>query len=68
MWLTGAVLLSLGIQAAVIYLPPLQVVFKTVPLLAVDWIKIVGVSSLGLVGMEISKFFVGFKKKSTVPQ
>ncbi|MFZ2455574.1 MAG: cation-translocating P-type ATPase [Candidatus Altiarchaeia archaeon] len=54
-WLLGGVCLSLGIQALVIYLPPLQVIFGTVPLEAIDWVKIIGLSSMGFVLMEISK-------------
>lgn len=61
-WLFGAVCLSLLIQIAVIYWAPLQVVFGTVPLLVIDWIKIIGISSLGFIMMEISKFFIKVKK------
>lgn len=59
MWLFGAVCLSLGIQVVVIYWTPLQAIFGTVPLMATDWLKIIGISSLGFIAMEISKFFVG---------
>ncbi|MFH1450749.1 MAG: cation-transporting P-type ATPase [archaeon] len=58
MWLFGAVCLSLLIQVFVIYLPPLQIIFGTVPLLAIDWAKIIGVSSIGFVMMELSKSFI----------
>ncbi|MCH8329737.1 MAG: HAD-IC family P-type ATPase, partial [Nanoarchaeota archaeon] len=58
-WLLGAVCLSLSIQVIVIYWPPLQTIFGTVPLLAIDWLKIIGISSLGFIMMEISKFFMG---------
>ncbi len=57
-WLFGAVCLSLIIQVIVVYWPPLQAVFGTVPLLATDWLKIISISSLGFVMMEISKFFM----------
>ncbi len=57
-WLLGAVLLSFAMQLAVVYWPPLQSVFGTVPLSAADWVKILGISSLGFIVMEISKFFV----------
>jgi len=57
-WLFGAVCLSLIMQAAVIYWQPLQAIFGTVPLLAIDWLKIIGISSLGFVVMEVSKFFI----------
>jgi len=64
MWLLGAVCLSLLIQAAVIYLPQLQAVFGTVPLLAIDWLKILGISSLGFIMMELSKLLPTFKKNT----
>ncbi|MFC1696806.1 cation-translocating P-type ATPase [Nanoarchaeota archaeon] len=56
LWLSGAVLLSLGIQAAVIYLPPLQAIFGTVALQGIELLYILGISSLGFIVMEISKF------------
>jgi len=59
-WLSGAICLSLAIQVIVIYWGPLQPIFGTVPLLAIDWLKLIGVSSLGFVAMELSKFFVKF--------
>ena len=58
-WLLGAVCLSVIIQLAVVYWPPLQAIFGTVSLLAIDWLKIIGISSLGFIMMEISKFFMG---------
>jgi len=61
LWLLGAVCLSLLIQVVVIYWSPLQVIFGTVPLLAMDWLKIIGISSIGFVAMEISKFFTKFQ-------
>ncbi len=56
--LSGAVVLSIGIQFAVIYLPPLQLVFGTTALNAFDWLGILVVSSLGFVVMELSKLVV----------
>jgi P-type Ca2+ transporter type 2C len=64
MWLLGAVVLSLSIQAAVIYWPPLQIIFKTTPLLTMDWLKIIAISSLGFIGMELSKLILIPKKNS----
>jgi Ca2+-transporting ATPase len=61
-WLIGAVILSLIIQVAVIYLPPLQLIFGTVALAGMDWLKIIGISSLGFIGMEASKFLLKTKK------
>ncbi len=59
LWLLGAICLSISIQIAVIYWSPLQTIFGTVSLLAMDWLKIIGISSLGFIMMEISKFFMG---------
>ncbi len=60
-WLLVGILLSIAIQLLVIYWPPLQPVFETVPLNAGDWAKILGVSSLGFVLMEASKFMLPFQ-------
>jgi len=65
MWLFGAVCLSIIIQLLVVYVPFLQTVFGTTSLLLVDWIKIVGIASLGFIMMELSKI-IGFRKKSVV--
>ena len=43
--LIGAVLISLIMHLAVIYLPPLQVIFKTVPLESWQWMLIICVSA-----------------------
>jgi len=58
-WLLGAVCLSLAIQVTVIYWGPLQTIFGTVSLLAIDWLKIIGISTLGFIVMEVSKLFMG---------
>ena len=63
LWLIGAVVLSLLIQVGVVYLGPLQLIFGTVALAGTDWLKIIGISSLGFVMMEISKLFIRHKKK-----
>ena len=65
-WLFGAVCLSLAIQLAVVYWPPLQTIFGTVPLLAIDWLKIIGMSILGFVMMEVSKFFIVVKNNKNI--
>ena len=62
LWLIGAVILSIAIQAAVVYLGPLQLVFETVPLGFADILKILGVSFLGFVMMEIGKSFIKISK------
>lgn len=64
LWLLGAVMISIIIQVAVIYLPPFQIIFGTVPLLGIDWLKIIGISSLGFILMEVSKLFLKPKIKT----
>jgi len=58
MWLLLGIIGAVALQAIVIYVPFLQMVFGTVPLLAVDWLWIVAISSIGFISMEASKFFV----------
>ncbi len=54
--LWAAILVSFILQLAVIYLPPLQEAFNTVPLLeAADWAIIIGVSSTVFIAIEIKK-------------
>ena len=65
-WLFGAVCLSLIIQLAVVYWSPLQNIFGTVPLSAIDWLKIIGISSSGFIMMEASKFFIKFQNNKSV--
>ncbi|MBI2176232.1 cation-translocating P-type ATPase [Candidatus Woesearchaeota archaeon] len=57
-WLLGGVALSVLIQVAVVYVPFLQPVFSTVPLGLGEWVRILIVSSLGFVLMELGKFFI----------
>jgi Ca2+-transporting ATPase len=54
-WLWGAVLLSLLLQAAVIYLPFLQQAFSTVSLSFIDWLQCAAVASSVLWLRELSK-------------
>jgi P-type Ca2+ transporter type 2C len=54
-WLWGAVLLSLSLQAAVIYIPFLQQAFSTVGLGAGDWLRCTAVASSVLWLRELSK-------------
>jgi Ca2+-transporting ATPase len=54
-WLWGAVLLSLLLQAAVIYVPVLQQAFSTVRLSAGDWLLCAAVGSSVLWLRELSK-------------
>jgi Ca2+-transporting ATPase len=54
-WLWGAVLLSLLLQLAVIYIPLLQQAFSTVSLNLGDWLRCVAVASSVLWLRELSK-------------
>jgi P-type Ca2+ transporter type 2C len=54
-WLWGAVLLSLVLQAAVIYIPFLQQAFSTVSLSVGDWLRCAAVASSVLWLRELSK-------------
>jgi P-type Ca2+ transporter type 2C len=56
-WLWGAVLLSLLLQVAVIYIPFLQQVFSTVSLSLGDWLRCLAVASSVLWLRELSKIF-----------
>jgi len=57
-WLRGAVLLSLLLQAAVIYVPFLQQAFSTVSLSAGDWLRCATVGSSVLWLRDLSKLVV----------
>jgi P-type Ca2+ transporter type 2C len=54
-WLWGAVLVSLVLQAAVVYLPFLQQAFSTVSLSVGDWLRCAAVASSVLWLRELSK-------------
>jgi P-type Ca2+ transporter type 2C len=56
-WLWGAVLLSLLLQGAVIYIPFLQQAFSTVSLSLGDWLRCLVVASSVLWLRELSKIF-----------
>jgi Ca2+-transporting ATPase len=47
--------ISFLMQMAVVYVPPLQAVFKTEPLGAFDWVLVIVISSLPLWAMEVVK-------------
>ena len=57
-WLWGAVLLSLLLQAAVIYVPLLQQAFSTTPLSPGDWLFCLSVASSVLWLRELSKVVI----------
>lgn len=54
--LLGAVLLTVGLQLAVIYVPALNVIFKTQPLSALELLVCFGMASLVLVAVELEKW------------
>ncbi|MBI5225191.1 cation-translocating P-type ATPase [Candidatus Micrarchaeota archaeon] len=64
-WLVAGIASSIAIQLAIIYLEPLQPVFKTVALSGRDWVKILLVSSLGFIAMEVGKFFLKNSEKTS---
>jgi P-type Ca2+ transporter type 2C len=57
-WLLGGLSLSIVLQAAVLYWPPLNELFHTVPILPADLLSIVAVASLVLWVEEARKLFV----------
>ena len=62
-WVWLAILLSLLLQAAVLYLPPLQNAFSTVPLNLADWLICIVVASFVLWGRELTKLVARVVKK-----
>jgi len=62
-WLWGAVLLSLVLQAAVIYIPFLQQAFSTVSLSAGDWLFCAGVASSVLWLRELTKVITRMRSR-----
>jgi Ca2+-transporting ATPase len=61
--MAGAVLLTVGLQLAVIYTPLGNRIFDTVPMHAMDLAVTAGASSLTLVFIEIWKLFLRRRKK-----
>jgi Ca2+-transporting ATPase len=56
--LLGAVLLTTALQLAVVYIPPLNPIFHTVPLTPAELIGCVAVSSIVFVAIELSKWVI----------
>jgi Ca2+-transporting ATPase len=65
--LSGAVLLTLGLQLALIYLPPLQPIFHTLPLTAAELATCLGLASVVLVTMETSKWLRRHRRPQASP-
>ncbi len=57
-WLLGGLALSVALQAAVIYWPPLGALFHTLPIEPADLLPMVGVASAVLWGEELRKLVV----------
>ena len=53
--LVFAAVVSFLLQMVVVYVPPLQVIFKTRPLGGFDWLMVIGISSFPLWAMEAVK-------------
>ena len=66
-WLWGAVVLSLLLQVAVIYIPFLQQAFSTVSLSFSDWLRCAAVASSVLWMRELSKIITRAKGRMTAP-
>ncbi|MBI1298347.1 HAD-IC family P-type ATPase [bacterium] len=62
-WLWIAVAVSLLLHAAVIYFPPLQNAFDTVPLTLFDWLLATVVASSVVVVMEVVKLVIPNRKR-----
>ncbi|MGZ3642746.1 MAG: cation-translocating P-type ATPase [Ktedonobacteraceae bacterium] len=62
-WVWLAILLSLLLQVAVLYLPFLQSAFSTVPLSLTDWLLCTAVASFVLWGRELTKLVARLLKK-----
>ncbi|MBU6996111.1 MAG: calcium-translocating P-type ATPase, SERCA-type [Theionarchaea archaeon] len=60
MWLVGAVVLSVSLQIAVVYVPVLQSVFGTSPLHMEDWLIILGLSGVIVAAGELMKKSRGY--------
>jgi P-type Ca2+ transporter type 2C len=56
-YLIGAVLLSLGVCIAIIYIPALRAIFKTTALSLAEFAIIAAISSIGFIYLEIAKYF-----------
>jgi Ca2+-transporting ATPase len=57
-YLIAAVSVSILLQLAIIYFPPLSLVFSTVPLLLFDWMIIIALSLSVFVVVELYKFYL----------
>src|SRR5262249_23978772 len=63
--LWGAVLLSVLLQVAVVYLPPMQRAFQTTGLSAGDWLVALGIGATVLAIVEIAKLLIRARVSAT---
>jgi len=61
-WLVIAVVSSIALQLAVVYVPFLQPVFSTVGLSLIDWLLIILLSSSALIAVELAKFLKPYEQ------
>jgi Ca2+-transporting ATPase len=61
-YLVGAVIISVLLMLVVIYYPPLQPIFDTLPIKSRDWLLIIGLSSIPTF-MLVGSLLTGNKKK-----
>lgn len=64
LWLWASVLGAVGLQLLVIYLPPLQKSFGTVPLSPRDWLLCTGIASSVILAVEVIKIFLRVRQKA----
>ncbi|MHA2405535.1 MAG: calcium-translocating P-type ATPase, SERCA-type [Candidatus Hermodarchaeia archaeon] len=62
-YLLLAIGFSLLLHLIIVYFPPLQVVFRTVPLLLQDWIIIILLSLSVLIVVEVLKFVIRYRAR-----
>ncbi|MDP1691021.1 MAG: cation-translocating P-type ATPase C-terminal domain-containing protein, partial [Burkholderiaceae bacterium] len=63
-WLLGGLASSIVLQGAVLYWPPLNELFHTVPIPAADLLPIVAVASAVLWVEELRKLFVRLRRRA----
>ena len=54
---------SIFLHLLIVYFPPLQVVFRTVPLLLQDWVIIILLSLSVFIVVEVLKFFIRYRNR-----
>jgi len=66
-WLVGGLLLSVALQAAVLYWAPLNRLFHTVPIPVDDLLQLLAVASCVLWVEELRKWFTRARLRRAVP-